>query len=1021
MLVLINYKAFTSQPVDNLDRAPPTFTANRTGINTIVLTFNEDVDTGFTDGTGWSVPSPGRVTANTDPNNDTTMILTTTEITGTTATPTVTYSATAGDVVDRRNNEIVDGANAVATDSVGPTISFVSMTPVSGNTAKVGDPITIIVRSDDGEDDLAPGTNTPTINGVDASFTDNDDNTYSFTITVSEGDSFVSDTSDALTVNLILNDANGNVGTPITEISASNAPGIDADSPAYSVITVTPASDNIAGIGDSIEIVIQADNNEEGLVFTSQPTINGLTTSTTDGGGGRYTIIAQIVEGGTDILDTAALPVNIQLQDAAGNPGELIQSIDADTAPGVDANSPEIIYDSITGTDLTNNIAGVGDTITITVNATNNEGGLRLVSTSTINGVTVNSFTPRSSGQYDLGITILEGGNDISVGTAIPTNIQLQDAGENPSNVISGTTASEDSLGIDANIPMFASAAVSGSNKIQVTINEPLNFVNIPGDSLVRGGNPVDHPSFSLTGTNNFFISASAAGNIITLTTNRTITASSLGISHEHGRTFISDVGDNRLSAFTNRPVSVTDTFPPVLTIRDLAPLPDQTVKIGDPITVSILAQGQELGLTTVGTPQIRGQDATFSSFSGGLYKFSTVITEGSGDLDGGTALSVNIVLQDSSGNSATITEIPAELTPAIDATRPVVSIGSAFSSDGDNRRIANIGDRITVNVVSGPVEDNLTIVGTPTIGGLDAGVTNHDNGTYSITTTNVLTEGAINVGANEALTVNILFQDAAGNSAGTPIDTVSAGAAPIIDTALPTITSASVVTSNQIRAVFSEPIRKSGSDIGFTVTYGRTSAEISSIDTSGNIVTINLTSDILLSSAVPTTLSYTQGSSTILDVPGNALSSFDNTGVLYDDLIAPEYTVTDISPSGRAAKVGDTLNVTVSTNPIEFNLLRVDSIPIQINGKDVISFSDEGDGDYTFAIEIEEGDPDVPTGSLIPISFTLQDSNNNVGNTLTTIPSSFNHPGIDANTPRIAFQGLSACRSWFCSSRWGD
>ena len=422
----------SSQSISANDIFPPTFTASRTGIDTIVLTFDEDVDTDLTGGEGWSL-STGQVTANTDPNNSTTMTLTTTGITGTTATPTVTYSITTGDVVDRNNNEIADGTSTEATDSVGPNLLFESVSPASGTTAKVDDPIIVVIRSEDGENDLVQGTNVPTINGVIAIFSNDDNGLYSFTIMVSEGGTDVSDATEPLTINLLLNDANGNVGTnSIGEIPANSAPGIDANMPTYTVETVTPASDNIVGIDQTIEIVIQAGNSEEGLVFTSPLTINGVTATSTDDGGGRYTIIAQIVEGGTDILDTAVLPVNIQLQDAAGNLGELIENIDADTAPGIDANSPEISFTSISPTN--GNTAAVGDPITITFTATGTDHNLTAVGTPTING---NAATLTSSGNtYTLTTTVLEGHNDILDSAALPISITLQDPAGHPSNTI---------------------------------------------------------------------------------------------------------------------------------------------------------------------------------------------------------------------------------------------------------------------------------------------------------------------------------------------------------------------------------------------------------------------------------------------------------------------------------------------------------------------------------------------------------------------------------------------------------
>jgi len=118
------------------DAQAPTFTAARTGLDTIVLTFSENVDAaGTVDGSGYTLDA-GAVTANTDPvGTSDTMTLTTTGVTGTSATPTVTYGQVAGTTVDAATNEVADGANAVASDGVSPTLT-ISTVPTSPSKTK---------------------------------------------------------------------------------------------------------------------------------------------------------------------------------------------------------------------------------------------------------------------------------------------------------------------------------------------------------------------------------------------------------------------------------------------------------------------------------------------------------------------------------------------------------------------------------------------------------------------------------------------------------------------------------------------------------------------------------------------------------------------------------------------------------------------------------------------------------------------------------------------------------------------
>ena len=102
-----------------IDTTAPTFTAARTALNTIVLTFSENVDVTTTAGQGYTLSS-GTVTANTDPaGSGNTITLTTSGVSG---TPTVTYGAAAGTTVDTAANEAADGFSAVSSSGSAASI-----------------------------------------------------------------------------------------------------------------------------------------------------------------------------------------------------------------------------------------------------------------------------------------------------------------------------------------------------------------------------------------------------------------------------------------------------------------------------------------------------------------------------------------------------------------------------------------------------------------------------------------------------------------------------------------------------------------------------------------------------------------------------------------------------------------------------------------------------------------------------------------------------------------------------------
>ena len=116
-----------------------------------------------------------------------------------------------------------------------------------------------------------------------------------------------------------------------------------------------------------------------------------------------------------------------------------------------------------------------------------------------------------------------------------------------------------------------------------------------------------------------------------------------------------------------------------------------------------------------------------------------------------------------------------------------------------------------------------------------------------------------------------------------------------VIETSVPTLVEANVISFNQIQAVFSEPVRQAtGSDIGFTVGLNDSTAAISGIEISGETVTIILVDNVLNSPDATITLRYDQSFGTIFDLPGNALRSFDETTVLLNPDLLPLTFIAD-------------------------------------------------------------------------------------------------------------------------------
>jgi len=124
----------TFGPTASIDGAAPVFTAERTGTNTILVTFSENVDADAANENGaWAVGG-ATTSATTDPAGTDTLTITTTGLSGTSATPLVTYTPQFGTIVDDAANDIPSQFAATAADGISPTVQIT----YSSNPVKAG-------------------------------------------------------------------------------------------------------------------------------------------------------------------------------------------------------------------------------------------------------------------------------------------------------------------------------------------------------------------------------------------------------------------------------------------------------------------------------------------------------------------------------------------------------------------------------------------------------------------------------------------------------------------------------------------------------------------------------------------------------------------------------------------------------------------------------------------------------------------------------------------------------------------
>ena len=184
---------------------------------------------------------------------------------------------------------ITSTASATDTTRVGGLSSITASSTAVGSFSKVGDTVTVTISA--GESGLEAGTSSsPTINGVIASgFTDNGDNSYQWTYTLSEGDADWA--ANELPVSLSLQDAVGHV-SPVFTTPPSTAGG-DANTPVITGLSAAPAS-GTRKVGDEVEITITVDDGPSDTGMRagtgSLSTVNGdASLQFEEDGNGRYT------------------------------------------------------------------------------------------------------------------------------------------------------------------------------------------------------------------------------------------------------------------------------------------------------------------------------------------------------------------------------------------------------------------------------------------------------------------------------------------------------------------------------------------------------------------------------------------------------------------------------------------------------------------------------------------------------------------------------------------------------------
>ncbi|MFT6916932.1 MAG: subtilisin-like proprotein convertase family protein, partial [Motiliproteus sp.] len=382
---------------------------------------------------------------------------------------TWSYTATVADgtsyqfntkETDTAGNESAASSDFTVTgDTSSPMISEVS---IPGGTMIVGDVVTAIISVENDQGVVCSNVS-GTIGGFSlGNLTRLNSTTYTAEYTVTEGGTDIG-VEQAIPVSLTIEDAAGNTSATYSQ-SIAPSPAITDDSITYYRIHVSSdlnASD-LDSVGfdvvhtyvrDLVFDLIAPDGSQINLVTQEGSSQNNFTNTViaTEGGSigtasapftGTYSPeeafshLTGTAEGVWTLVISDVLRVDVGY---LNNWSVNLPDFNGIMAPGfIDANSPTIASVSVAdGTYQT------GDSVAVTITASNNEAGLTLSSAS-FNGQALTGIRDNNNGTYSANYTVVEADGDIANAGRILTNLAFTDTAGNTGAVTTSVTPSAD-------------------------------------------------------------------------------------------------------------------------------------------------------------------------------------------------------------------------------------------------------------------------------------------------------------------------------------------------------------------------------------------------------------------------------------------------------------------------------------------------------------------------------------------------------------------------------------------------
>ncbi|MCG8619746.1 MAG: cadherin domain-containing protein, partial [Desulfobacterales bacterium] len=925
------------------------------------------------------------------------------------------------DITDKASGTAINWDNVTL---AGSNSILIKVTDVAGNGGAVASQSFVV-------DTTAPGT---TISAIDISSdtgTDDTDfttNTASQTITATlsaalatgetlygsvDGGTNWTDISDKVSGTAVSWNGATLSGSSSIQFKVTDTAGNDGAtvSQSYILDTTAPVISNVTipdtamKVGDTVTATLTVDDDGGDAYTNLSGTIGGFSLSNlTRVSSTEYTAQFTITHGGTDVAAGSDIPVDVTIDDIAGNTSTNYATAISQGSDRIDANGPVV-----TGVSIANSSMKIGDTVQVVITVDDDGGVAHTGISGTVGGFSLTNLARTDSTTYTAEFTVTDGGTDVAASSDIPVDITMTDSNGSTGNNYT-TAISQAGDPIDANAPVISNVSIPNTpmnigDTVTVTITVSDDggdtYTNLSGTvggfslgSLSRVDNTTYEAQFTVTqgGTD------VAAGSDIPV---------SLTLDDSAGNTsntYNTAISQNSDAIDANKPVISGVT------------IPDTVMKAGDTVTVTI-SVADDGGDTYTGlSGTVAGYSlSNFSRTDSTTYTAEFTITEGDSDVAAGSDHAVNITIQDSAGNTSdAYTTAISQTNDRIDANSPNVTGASI-----PNTAMA-VNDTVTVTIIVDSDTDTYTNI-SGTIGGFAlSNLTKTNDTTYTAQFT--VTDGGTDLATGDAVPVSFTLEDSAGNTSNTyntditqNNDAIDANR-PTLASTSPSDNAADVGANDDLTLSFSEAVFKGAS--------GNLTIKLTSDDSTFEQIAIT---DAKITGWGGTTLTvdpagtFTDSTgyyvvfddNAILDANGSPAAELSDKTVWNfstPDNTAPLVSSFTSTTSDGSYKENDTINITATMNE---DIQSGGQMTVTLNTGETVTLTASANGTtLTGTYTVQAGNT---IGDLAVSSFTTGTVKDLAGNALadTSLPATNIDDGsdiaIDTTAPNVTSGGTAS------------